>query len=1542
MELRTMVSSLLLATVLAACPEGSRGEVDGITVAAGTTTLESQDSVTLSATVRGSGSFNAGVDWSLVPGAPGGLSVTSGGTTTYTAPLVSSDIGVTVVATAQGDRSKIAPVTFIVKAPTISGITASATRTNVSSGESVTLEANLQGSGPFDPRLRWTIVTGGGTLSSESGASVEYTTPTVSADTTAAVRVSSSVNPNRSSILQFTVSPGSGNTAITGIIASAAQTTVMSGSSTELNAKVSGNGPFDSGVVWSLLTGTGSLSSDRGTSVTYTAPTVTADSPVTLRASAQGDPQQFVTVNLTVVPKPAIRLALSPATATLKSNGTLRLRAAVAESNSPNLTWRVVSGGGTITPTDAVGSSADYTAPSVRSDATAVIEVSSVDDPSKTALSTVTLAAPKLSLQVQWLDFRYLDAEGYAQSENTVSVPLGGVFRAVAQLEGTTVTQPVSFSSSDPNSLAIHSTDGQAVALLGGIKPNASATLSASVDGYTTTLTVNVGEVQNLKPNTMFPFWSGASVVRSDGVYGLGAASALGIGQMSGDIDPPIKLPTVGTVLGGSGGYNHNLVVTSTGRVLGTGGPQNGTGSDQLGWVDLGLTNIAVTAGHYQTNYFILNEPQRRVFSYGANYKGQACRGNVTQGLTPYGDTGGSGATRVIAGREFAMLITKTGQLWACGSNVHGELGRGGTGDPVSGWVPALRAPAVIDCTGDDGIVACITPSRQLVVWGRQPFGQFGLGHASAVDPPTVVPTLGGVLEVACNYELCAVRTWDGEVWVAGKVEGMAQPAPINANWAKLGLVGRVTQIALSEYKKLFVRTADDRVLWVNHDKARGFDFAPVLVGVTLSSGGLTLDINGSSDITASPTGTSFSKIGFWSENPTVASVNPVYVQGHHDSATRIFGQAPGSTRICAQSALGGTTTCIPVTVRGDEPPQIRRFSVTPSGALKFDQSFNFGLEIWDPEGRALTCKINAVDGTYSSGNWQSCNDGWSPGHKVTWTSGEREFKLEVSDGRNVASSSLRVSLQSNNPPSIASFSASPASGAAPLGVTLLWSASDPDGDFVTCQLDANGDGVVDFTNPCSNFTSQRFSYSSNGTYNARLRVTDIRGGVTEAVRSISVGTAVNVAPVVSNFTATLAGSGTPESVTFAWSARDPDGDALGCSLDADGNGTTDHTTTVCGNGSYTHRYPSLSRQYDAMLTISDGRGGVTRATRTVIVGGLPSSEPKKPLLLAIHGIGALARQCTTFSDGFKNHFETRGFEVKTVGFYADENPRCDFQLDDASLVFPGERERGERSRYAGDLAFGLNTDIRHLAYRFAWLIDKLNREGYSRVYVVGHSMGGLIARFALGESRVRSNGVSDFPNHRLGVEALVTIGTPGFGSNRVAELLCPIPERRDRLQCRQVSPDPSPEGVLQAVYEADGWNRQAGLRRLLIATHVAANYDFVTYLLELSRSWFGAAFGGFLMDQEYSDGVVPAYSAMHGDGGMRVLLTQPRLAHAGVGSQTDDNSANRDATLYCSTGGSFGEYDRAPHVTALAYSFITNAVGACGDLGQFKRDMGP
>ena len=84
--------------------------------------------------------------------------------------------------------------------------------------------------------------------------------------------------------------------------------------------------------------------------------------------------------------------------------------------------------------------------------------------------------------------------------------------------------------------------------------------------------------------------------------------------------------------------------------------------------------------------------------------------------------------------------------------------------------------------------------------------------------------------------------------------------------------------------------------------------------------------------------------------------------------------------------------------------------------------------------------------------------------------------------------------------PEITSFTVEPTEGAAPLEVQFKWSVSDPDGDNLICEFDFDGDGNTDKTiNDCASGT-ESFTYNSEGSYTAKLTVSDGLNSVSQVV----------------------------------------------------------------------------------------------------------------------------------------------------------------------------------------------------------------------------------------------------------------------------------------------------------------------------------------------------------------------------------------------------------------------------------------------------------
>lgn len=180
-----------------------------------------------------------------------------------------------------------------------------------------------------------------------------------------------------------------------------------------------------------------------------------------------------------------------------------------------------------------------------------------------------------------------------------------------------------------------------------------------------------------------------------------------------------------------------------------------------------------------------------------------------------------------------------------------------------------------------------------------------------------------------------------------------------------------------------------------------------------------------------------------------------------------------------------------------------------------------------------------------------------------------------------------------------------------------------------------------------------------------------------------------------------------------------------------------------------------------------------------------PSVQPEPPPVIFVHGIdwqgasGGDSNWCK-MRRALKNWGWTG--PLVTVAYYeGDRLVGCqdgsapdgfDIRMDDYptsdegrhGLHFGGDEEHGgeHEDRHDND------TDIRHLGYHWAWYVYETYTSEDIRIKAVGHSMGGLIIRYAL--SQMGKN--PDFPEALL-VDEVVTLGTPHGGTNWLRNLVC-------------------------------------------------------------------------------------------------------------------------------------------------------------------------
>jgi alpha-tubulin suppressor-like RCC1 family protein len=222
----------------------------------------------------------------------------------------------------------------------------------------------------------------------------------------------------------------------------------------------------------------------------------------------------------------------------------------------------------------------------------------------------------------------------------------------------------------------------------------------------------------------------------------------------------------VGPVTQVAAGANHSLVLTASGQLYAFGyngagelgsATNNGTSQANPTPTLVGLPGeigpvTQIAAGQFHS---LVVTASGQLYAFGFNEFGElgssANNGTSKANPTPTlvtlpGETGP--VTQVAAGGAHSLAVTASGQLYAFGQNVFGQLGSSAN----NGTNPT---PTLVTLAGEVGPVTqvaaatdyslAVTASGQLYAFGDNVFGQLGGAANSGTESPNPTPTLAGL-----------------------------------------------------------------------------------------------------------------------------------------------------------------------------------------------------------------------------------------------------------------------------------------------------------------------------------------------------------------------------------------------------------------------------------------------------------------------------------------------------------------------------------------------------------------------------------------------------------------------------------------------------------------------------------------------------------------------------------------------------------------------------------------------------------------------------
>jgi hypothetical protein len=248
----------------------------------------------------------------------------------------------------------------------------------------------------------------------------------------------------------------------------------------------------------------------------------------------------------------------------------------------------------------------------------------------------------------------------------------------------------------------------------------------------------------------------------------------LGLGVTSGNTTTPTRVGDASDWAFVTAGYAFSMAVKKDGTLYAWGYNsqyQHGDNSNSSKSVPTRIGSasdwLGVVCGN---NFTVAFKTDGSLYGSGNNTYGTLGTGDntVKYNLTTRIGSASDWAT-VVSGEYHTMAIKTDGSLYTTGQNTNGALGHGGTDDKNvftrvgtdSDWEFAQRAgqrhSAVVKADGS------------LWAWGRNDYGQLGIGTNSQENAPKRVGTETGWVSAWCGFDFTLALKVDGSLWAFGR-----------------------------------------------------------------------------------------------------------------------------------------------------------------------------------------------------------------------------------------------------------------------------------------------------------------------------------------------------------------------------------------------------------------------------------------------------------------------------------------------------------------------------------------------------------------------------------------------------------------------------------------------------------------------------------------------------------------------------------------------------------------------------------------------------
>jgi alpha-tubulin suppressor-like RCC1 family protein len=272
-----------------------------------------------------------------------------------------------------------------------------------------------------------------------------------------------------------------------------------------------------------------------------------------------------------------------------------------------------------------------------------------------------------------------------------------------------------------------------------------------------------------------------SSSVKTDGTlwsWGDNAQGQLGLGNTTAYSSPKQigALTTWSTV---SLGYKISAAITTTGQLyawgynnvgqLGLGDTTDRSSPVQVGSL---TTWLKVSAGGY---HMAAIKTDGTIWVWGGNNTGALGIGNTTNYSSPKQIGALTNWANISCASQCTVAVKTDGTMWSWGKNTAGNLGIGNRTSysspkqigSLTDWSQIANGGLIY--LGEYVNCLAVKTNGTLWAWGKNTYGDLGLGNSTSYSSPKQVGSLTDWLKVSSGYNFGSALKTDGTLWAWGR-----------------------------------------------------------------------------------------------------------------------------------------------------------------------------------------------------------------------------------------------------------------------------------------------------------------------------------------------------------------------------------------------------------------------------------------------------------------------------------------------------------------------------------------------------------------------------------------------------------------------------------------------------------------------------------------------------------------------------------------------------------------------------------------------------